>query len=482
MPKQKAPGPLAKAKEATATATEPPKQVGSPSPAAPEPEPVPKAQDDSTSDDDEDWDEDNLTFLESEEEEEDDADEEEEEEEDVGAAAAAAQPSGRKTPGPVERLPENRDCYIPLPSHLWPAVSGEEEQYLLILTARWRTDTTLTLIATTLQGEDIAKTIWPAKGPTKGLTQQLLRDILKLFSRKKLRRPKLVLQCGDLFVETNEVVNVACQVMGKQFYRARRFLKAWLTTGQDIPLRRTAGVEAWNHQVLEVANLARGDFIVTQHMTQRRTAEGQLSLVCKVDEVVMGLYYYKPTRSIWCVKYRNGLRCEGLIPESCLQPAPVYEFGIEVEEDEVDSVGIRGTLTHDGLLVTQVEAKGFARKWNEGCALTFPRDMIRVGDVVVQVDNMTDYAGMLSLLLTTKFSELHIKRPRLRATTFIEPWGPVAPLSPQERAARLTRKATAPPTAAARAAPPPPPPPLAAAAAVVPSRAATSAAEAWLMS
>lgn len=70
-------------------------------------------------------------------------------------------------------------------------------------------------------------------------------------------------------------------------------------------------------------------------------------------------------------------------------------------------LGLRGGIhPHRGLVVKEVKAGGFLEKWNDGCARTFFRDVVRVGDEIVQANDCDSPPEMLQSLNPGENSQL----------------------------------------------------------------------------
>lgn len=179
--------------------------------------------------------------------------------------------------------------------------------------------------------------------------------------------------------------------------------------------------EGWARSLREFANQPSVELLV---LSDQLCSFGEVPrLSCRRGEVVVGISRTKPSIAcsdgedfadapevVWCVVYRNGHRFEGAIPKANLSPCGPHDFVMQVPVAPGRTLGLRGSAQTYGLEVDEVTVGGMVELWNDGCARTLPRDVIRVGDVIVAANGFRDPAGMLTALRGAAVVQLCIRR------------------------------------------------------------------------
>merc|ERR1712039_293119 len=74
-------------------------------------------------------------------------------------------------------------------------------------------------------------------------------------------------------------------------------------------------------------------------------------------------------------------------------------------------LGLRGSAHAQGLEVEEIRAGGIIdEKWNRGAALSFARDVLRKGDIIVSANGRADAVGILNALRRAPSARLRIVR------------------------------------------------------------------------
>ena len=89
--------------------------------------------------------------------------------------------------------------------------------------------------------------------------------------------------------------------------------------------------------------------------------------------------------------YRDGLRLEGWLLQSCAAPTNAHKFYVRLfRSGEGEALGLTHSIATDGssLIVERIWPDGLIDLWNRACVLTFPRDVVRRGDMIVAANGM----------------------------------------------------------------------------------------------
>jgi len=166
----------------------------------------------------------------------------------------------------------------------------------------------------------------------------------------------------------------------------------------QAPLGLTAGLaEDWGADLLVFANQLSVELAV---LSTRSGAAGGPWLDCEAGDIVAGVAQGVPSLdAVWCVAYQDdGTRREGALPRRNLEPCSVYKFPLRLNVAPGESLGLRGSVSERGLEIEGVKPRGLVAKWNNRCAATLSRMIVRAGDVVISVNGCTDPAEMLNAL------------------------------------------------------------------------------------
>merc|ERR1712183_452657 len=98
--------------------------------------------------------------------------------------------------------------------------------------------------------------------------------------------------------------------------------------------------------------------------------------------------------------YRDGYREEGWVPHrlggAChLERADAYFFYVRLfRRAPTDPLGVSYGPSPDGKRLVVLELRGglqgAVEAWNRGCAVVFPRDVIRTGDTILSVNGIQE--------------------------------------------------------------------------------------------
>lgn len=163
--------------------------------------------------------------------------------------------------------------------------------------------------------------------------------------------------------------------------------------------------EEWAEELLAFANETSVELHVVA-LTDSRVPHG---LACSAGEIVAGVSRESDDLT-WCVVYRDGARHEGSIPRSICQRPATYEFLLRLVVAKGERLGLGGAARPQGLQVEAVRPGGLIALWNDGCARTFFRDVVRVGDVIVCANDVREPALMLDEMQSSNVVQLFIRR------------------------------------------------------------------------
>lgn len=172
--------------------------------------------------------------------------------------------------------------------------------------------------------------------------------------------------------------------------------------------------EEWHKELLNFANAASVELQVTRDH-QGSTSNGQQSqsqwLSCRAGEIVVGTSRGIPAAdAVWCVAYKDGVKMEGSLPRSYCQPCATYEFLVQMTVVDLP-LGLKGSIqTHHGIIVEGVRSGGLIEKWNNGCARSFSRDILRAGDEIVSANGSQHPPKMLQLIQNADSVQLCVVR------------------------------------------------------------------------
>mmetsp|Transcript_72020 Transcript_72020/g.188752 ORF Transcript_72020/g.188752 Transcript_72020/m.188752 type:complete len:211 (-) Transcript_72020:49-681(-) len=149
--------------------------------------------------------------------------------------------------------------------------------------------------------------------------------------------------------------------------------------------------------------------------------DGEHWLRCLTGEVVSCAARQQPQerpREVHGYLYRDGVRQEAWLPTAGLAPAEDYWFYARLfRKAPEDTLGISNSMSANGRYLTvEAVAEGLVDIWNQGCLLTFPRDAIRSGDRIVQVNKVLGSAeGLRAELKTARSLRISLVRPSLES-------------------------------------------------------------------
>lgn len=163
--------------------------------------------------------------------------------------------------------------------------------------------------------------------------------------------------------------------------------------------------EEWAEELLAFANATSVELHIIE-LTDSRVSNG---LACSSGEVVAAVSKQSDDLT-WCVVYRDGARHEGAVPRSICQRPSTYEFYLRLVVAGGERLGLGGAARPQGLQVEAVRPGGLIALWNDGCARTFFRNVVRVGDVIVCANDVREPARMLDEMQKSSVVQLFIRR------------------------------------------------------------------------
>lgn len=163
--------------------------------------------------------------------------------------------------------------------------------------------------------------------------------------------------------------------------------------------------EEWAAELLTFAN----EPSVELHVAALNGARVSEGLPCSAGEIVAAVSKQSDDL-MWCVAYRDGARHEGSVPRSICQRPATYEFFLRLVVAGGERLGLAGSALPRGLHVEAVRPGGLIAKWNDGCARTFFRDVVRVGDVIVCANDVREPARMLDEMQNRGVVQLFVRR------------------------------------------------------------------------
>lgn len=187
---------------------------------------------------------------------------------------------------------------------------------------------------------------------------------------------------------------------------------------QDVQTQPSTGSARyssdWQRSLHAFANRSSVELEVLCDQEAGQTEASNLQLLpCHQGDLVAGISMTQEASvgdMVWCVAYVNGVRAEGVVPRTSCRPCGSYEFMLQVSLSLGTTLGLQGSAHEQGLEVEELKTGGIIEKWNRGCALSFMRDILRRGDVIVSANGHVEAAGMLTSLRGCRSARLRIVR------------------------------------------------------------------------